>query len=150
MSLHLVKKLDEVGFLHADKHLSCKLISTFWVSKFPWWTWSSILKVLKVTHSQYFYDVSKKVRDEVHFLHADKNQSFYKLTLSFLMEVTRHVQSTQNRKFIIFFAISLVKILVIQFSLWRKTKNFLFIRLLVTNSLKADTTLLGKMEVKKN
>ena len=31
-------------------------------------------------------------------MHADKHQNFYKLALSFLMEVARHVQSTQNRK----------------------------------------------------
>ena len=41
-------------------------------------------------------------KDGVHFLHADKHQSFYKLTLSFLIGVARHVQSTQNRKFVIF------------------------------------------------
>ena len=36
-----------------------------------------------------------------HFCLADKCQSFYKSILS-LMEVTRHVQNTQNRKLIIF------------------------------------------------
>ena len=50
--------------------------------------------------SQY---LKKEVRDGVHFLHANKHQSFYKLALSFLMEVARHVQSTQNRKLVIFF-----------------------------------------------
>ena len=35
---------------------------------------------------------------EFNFLHADKHQNFYKLALSFLMEVARHVQSTQNKK----------------------------------------------------
>ena len=30
-----------------------------------------------------------EVRDGVHFLHANKHQSFYKLALSFLMEVAR-------------------------------------------------------------
>ena len=40
----------------------------------------------------------KEVRNVVHFLHADKHQSFCKLGLLFLMEVARHVQSTQNRK----------------------------------------------------
>ena len=40
--------------------------------------------------------------ERVHFLHADKHRSFYKLALSFLVEVTRHVQSTQNRKLIMF------------------------------------------------
>ena len=35
-------------------------------------------------------------------LHVDKDQSFYKLALLFLMEMVRHVQSTQNRKLVIF------------------------------------------------
>ena len=39
--------------------------------------------------SQY---LKKEVRNGVHFLHADKHQSLYKLVLSFLMEVARHVQ----------------------------------------------------------
>ena len=38
----------------------------------------------------------------VHFLHADKHLSFYKLALSFLVEVARHVQSNRNRKLVIF------------------------------------------------
>ena len=40
--------------------------------------------------------------DVFHFLHAVKQQRFYKLILSFLMEVTRHVQSIQNRRLVIF------------------------------------------------
>ena len=44
----------------------------------------------------------KKVRNRVHFLHADERQSFYKLGLLLLMEVTRYVQSTENRKLVIF------------------------------------------------
>ena len=43
----------------------------------------------------------KEVRKGVHFLHTDE-QSFYKFGLLFLMEVTRCVQSTQNRKLVIF------------------------------------------------
>ena len=46
---------------------SYKLISTLWASRFLvrwyyhyWWTWSSILKVLKVTSFQYPYNISKK------------------------------------------------------------------------------------------
>ena len=46
------------------------------------------------------YD-KKEVRSSVHFLHADKHQSFYKLALSFFMEVAKHAQSTQ-RKLVIF------------------------------------------------
>ena len=45
--------------------------------------------------------LKKEFRNEVHFLHAEKRQSSCKLTL-FLMDVTRHVQSTQNRKLVIF------------------------------------------------
>ena len=33
----------------------------------------------------------KEVRNGVYFLHADKHQSFYKLALSFVMEMARHV-----------------------------------------------------------
>ena len=44
----------------------------------------------------------KEVRNRVHFLHADKHQSFYKFTLSFSAEVARHIQSTQNRKLVMF------------------------------------------------
>ena len=44
--------------------------------------------------------LKKEVRNGVHFLHADKHQSFYKLVLSFLVEVARHIQSTQNRKLV--------------------------------------------------
>ena len=46
--------------------------------------------------------LKKDVRNGVHFLHADKHQSFYKLALLFLMEETRHVQIIQNRNLIIF------------------------------------------------
>ena len=42
-----------------------------------------------------------EVKDEVHFLHADKHQRLYKLPLSFLMEVARRVQSTRNLKMVI-------------------------------------------------
>ena len=40
--------------------------------------------------------------DGIHFLHADKHQSFYKLAFLLLMELARYVQSTQNRKLVIF------------------------------------------------
>ena len=45
--------------------------------------------------------LKKEVMERVHFLHADKHRTFYNF-LSFLVEVTRHVQSTQNRKLIMF------------------------------------------------
>ena len=41
--------------------------------------------------------LKKEVRDEVDFLHAGKHQSFYKLTLSLLMEVARHVKVPKIR-----------------------------------------------------
>ena len=46
--------------------------------------------------------LKKEIRNGDHFWHADKRQSFYKLVLSFLMEVARHVQNTQNRKLVMF------------------------------------------------
>ena len=46
--------------------------------------------------------LKKEVWNGVHFLHADKHQSFYKLALSFLIEAARHVRSTQNRMLVIF------------------------------------------------
>ena len=46
--------------------------------------------------------LKKEIRNGDHFWHPDKRQSFYKLVLSFLMEVARHVQNTQNRKLVIF------------------------------------------------
>ena len=46
--------------------------------------------------------LKKEIRNGVHFLHANKHQSFHKLGLLFLMEVTKNGQSTQNRKLVIF------------------------------------------------
>ena len=46
--------------------------------------------------------LKKEVRNGVHFLYADKHQSFYMLVLSFLMEVAIRVQGTQNRKLKLF------------------------------------------------
>ena len=56
--------------------------------------------------------LKKEARDEVEFLHADKHQSFlqfdfntlninvsYKVTLSLLMGIIKHSQSTQSNKF---------------------------------------------------
>ena len=36
------------------------------------------------------------------YLHVNKHQSFYKLTLLFLTEEVKHVQSIQDRKFVMF------------------------------------------------
>ena len=49
------------------------------------------------------------------FLHADEHQSFYELTLLFFMEVTRHVQSTQNRKLVIFLQYMMKKVFKLLF-----------------------------------
>ena len=46
--------------------------------------------------------IKKEFRKGVHFWLADEHQSFYTLGLLFLMEVARYVQSTQNRKLVIF------------------------------------------------
>ena len=46
--------------------------------------------------------LKKEVRDGVHFLDADKHQSFHKLALFFLMEEAKYVQSNLNRKLVIF------------------------------------------------
>ena len=49
-----------------------------------WWGWSSIPKVPKIGRLQRlftFYIIPKKVRNGVHFEHADKHRSFYKLAL---------------------------------------------------------------------
>ena len=51
--------------------------------------------------------------DGVHFMHADKHLRLYKLALSFLMELTWHVQSIQNRKLVIFVQYLQKKILII-------------------------------------
>ena len=45
--------------------------------------------------------LKKKSGVELFFLHEDK-QSYYQLSLLFLMEVARHVQSNQNGKLIMF------------------------------------------------
>ena len=89
-------------FLHADKHESLLQIDTmilmamFKHSQSP-----------KIASWEFLYNISKKkkkkkkmVTDKVDFLH--QHQSFNKLALSFLMEVAKLVQSTQNRNSVIF------------------------------------------------
>ena len=109
---------DEVDFLHGVRHESFLKIDSMIFDgnsqtfpkflSFPtsWYQHFDIVindghdcQILKVTSLQY---LKKEVRDGVHFLQADKHQSFYKLALLFLMEKARHVQSTQNRKLLIF------------------------------------------------
>ena len=97
----------EVDFLSADKHQSFLQVDFNTWSIKVWYYfkvislligWSRILKLLKIS-LQY---LRKEVRVWIYFLRADKHESFYKLALRFLMEVARHVQSTQNRKLAIF------------------------------------------------
>ena len=54
---------------------------------------------------------NNEVKNEVHFLHTGKYQTFYKLPLSFLMEVARRVKSTQNWKLVIFLQCNKKKVL---------------------------------------
>ena len=65
-----------------------------------------IIKCFQITQSNKFaislQYLKKEVRNGDHFWYADKSQSFYKLVFSFLMEVVRHVQNTQNRNVVIF------------------------------------------------
>ena len=109
---------DEVDFLHGVRHENFLKIDSMIFDgdgqtfpkflSFPtsWYQHFDIVindghdcQILKVTSLQY---LKKEVRDRVHFLQADKHQSFYKLALLFLMEKARHVQSTQNWKLVIF------------------------------------------------
>ena len=39
--------------------------------------------------------LKREIRDGVHFMYTYKHRSFYKMALSFLMEVTRYVQSSK-------------------------------------------------------
>ena len=92
MSLQYLKKevRNEVDFLHGDKHqsflqvgfntlgikVSYKVILSLFIG---------IIKHSQSTQSNKFaislQYLKKEVRDGVHFLHADKHQSFYKLAL---------------------------------------------------------------------
>ena len=93
---------DEVDFLHADKHQSfLQVNSKTLVSKVSYKVILSSLMGIKYSQSteinkfvislQY---LKKEVKNGVHFLHADKYRSFYKLALLFLIEATRHTQNT--------------------------------------------------------
>ena len=73
--------------------LSYKFISTLWANQVSYKVILSllmgmiiVLKILKVISLQY---MKKEVRDGVYFLHVDGH-----------LEVERHVQSNQNRKFV--------------------------------------------------
>ena len=81
-------------------HINMK--ACFKLVLWSWWKRSIILRIPKIASLNVFIISKKVVRDEVDFLHADKHQNFYKLELLLLMEVARHVQSTQNSKLVKF------------------------------------------------
>ena len=109
---NIAKKFkDEVDLLHADKHQSfLKVCFNTLGIKVSYKIDISIIS----EHDQAFSNTQSKkfaifwqylkneVRNGGHFWHADKRRSFYKLVSSFLMEVARHVQSTQKRKLVVF------------------------------------------------
>ena len=73
----------------------------------------------------YIEHLEKKVRNGGYFWHADKRQSFYRLVLSFLMEVAIHVQITKNRKLVIFLEHIKKKLsLLLCVLLWCKTFRY--------------------------
>ena len=65
-----------------------------------------MIKCFQITQSNKFaislQYLKKEVSNGDYFWHVDKRQSFYKLVLSFLIEVAIHVQNNQNRKLVIF------------------------------------------------
>ena len=63
--------------------------------------WMGMTKQSQSTRCNKF-TISWKRSYEWSNFYANKHQSFYKLALSFLMEVARHVQSTQHRNLVIF------------------------------------------------
>ena len=101
---------DEVDFLPVDKHQSFlqdfKTLGIKVSFKVMLLLLMGMIKHSQNTQSNKFaislQYLKKEVRNGVHFLHADKHQSFCKLALSFLMEVAGHVQSTKNMKLVIF------------------------------------------------
>ena len=119
----MIKHSQSLQCLHniSKKKLELKLIfciqiniiwkfSTSWLQHFGYQSFLQDDAIIIDGHNQTFpkykFAISlqylKKVRNGVHFLHADKYQSFYKLALSFLMNLARHVQSAKNRKLVIF------------------------------------------------
>ena len=80
---------DEVDFSRANKHEILLQIATMILREMVEHSQSSRNSKFAIS-LQY---LKKEVRNGVHFLHADKHQSFYELALLFLMEVARDVQS---------------------------------------------------------
>ena len=93
---------DEVDFRPVDKHQSFRQVDfntlgikdAYKVILSLLLGMSSILKVLKVIGLQISLQYLKKEDMKgVHFLHAAEHQSFYKLGLLFLMEMTKFYRS---------------------------------------------------------
>ena len=109
MSLQYLKKQVryEVDFLHADKHqsflqvyfniLDIKISYKVILSLFM-----GMIKYSQRTQSKSLQYLKKEVKDGIHFLYPDKYKSFCKMALLSLMEVARHVQSTQNSCYLLF------------------------------------------------
>ena len=123
--------------------VSWKFISTLWTSTFPTRFILLLMNISNLTQSNKFaislQHLKKEVRNEGHFWHADKRQSFYKLVLSFLVKVARHVQSTQDRKLVIFLQYIKKKLFqLLGVLLWCKTfryfMGFLSCSLLLVNN----------------
>ena len=83
-------KMKLTFWMQINIKVSYKLISTLWASKFNTRILSLLMGMIKHSQStqsnnfaislQY---LKKEVRNGVHFLHADKHQSFYKLDYCF-------------------------------------------------------------------
>ena len=102
---------DEVDFLPVDKHESVLQVdfNTVGIKVSYKVILSLLLGIIKHPQSiqSNMFTISlqylkKEVRNGVHFLQADKHESFYKSALSLLTEAARHVQSTKNRELVIF------------------------------------------------
>ena len=78
--------------------LACSINSKFPASSY------NILSLLMgmIKHSQYLYNISKKNLGMESIFCMQISWHLYKLALSVLTEMARHVQSTQNRKLVIF------------------------------------------------
>ena len=96
---YLIKEVkDEVDLLHTDKHQSSPQVDiNFLCIKVVYKVILSLLmgtiKHFQSTQSSKFAIslkyLRKEVRIGVHFLHREKDQSFYRLAFFFLMEVAR-------------------------------------------------------------
>ena len=91
--------------MHADTHLRFLQVQVHFSTLGIKVSYKVVLSLLMgmIKHSQSTQSkkyaiplqyLKKEVRNGVHFLHAEKHQSFYKLALLFLMEVARPVQNT--------------------------------------------------------